>query len=246
MVSSMRDLETVYAELRCGAAATGTGCCDRLLRPRAEPGRRLGVVHFERFGAQLRPAISDRQARGVEITGRPCATTARQSSFRPQVTMSRRDHRGEKWDTRTMEVTGHGIGGYRSGCRCAACRSAETQRKRDYRARRGGMVVAISNAEQPVTAKATTRAQSKIVGSVEQAVLDETELLTGIAERPSLVAGALCLARVLDNDLLISMHPQTARQLQAILRELHCGTKKKSKGRLASVQQMTRRSEVQR
>ena len=90
-----------------------------------------------------------------------------------------------------MEVTGHGVGGYRSGCRCAVCRNAETQRKRDYRARGGGKVVAMRNGKEPVRAEAKTTAKPKIVGSVEQAVLDEVAPLPAASERPGMVACAL-------------------------------------------------------
>ncbi|BBZ74143.1 hypothetical protein [Mycobacterium paraseoulense] len=78
------------------------------------------------------------------------------------------------------------------------------------------------------------------VGSVEQAVLDETALLAKAAERPATVAGARAMARILDDDALLAMHPQAVRQLQVILNELHSVTKRKSKGRLAAVQQMTK------
>ena len=71
-----------------------------------------------------------------------------------------------------MEVTGHGIGGYRSGCRCAVCRSAETQRKRDYRARGGGRVVAMPTTRQVMKANVKVRAKPNAIGSVEQAVID--------------------------------------------------------------------------
>jgi hypothetical protein len=78
------------------------------------------------------------------------------------------------------------------------------------------------------------------VGSVEQAVLDETGSLLKSSERPAMVACARAMARILDNDALVGMHPQSARQLQAVLNELHSSTKRKSKGRLAALQQMTK------
>ncbi len=71
-------------------------------------------------------------------------------------------------------------------------------------------------------------------------MLDETAPLTKAAERPATVAGARVMARILDDNALVAMHPQAARQLQVILNELHSHTKRKSKGRLAAVQQMTR------
>lgn len=140
-----------------------------------------------------------------------------------------------------MEVTGHGVGGYRSGCRCRVCRGAETQRKRDYRARGAGTVVTMPASNRSTPRGAAVEANPKAVGLVEQAVIDEAALLTGAAERPGMVAGARAMARILDTDDLVAIHPQTARQLQAILHELHTSARKKSRGRLASVQEMTRR-----
>jgi hypothetical protein len=154
--------------------------------------------------------------------------------------MSRRDRGREKWKTRAVEMTGHGIGGYRSGCRCGVCRSAETHRKREYRARRGATLVAMSAAKPPKALEAASKTNPNGSGFVEQAVVEETTSLTKAVACPGMVANALAMARILDTDDLVGMHPQAARQLQAILCELHLGTKKKSKGRLASVQQMTR------
>ena len=47
------------------------------------------------------------------------------------------------------------------------------------------------------------------------------------------------MARILDDQQLVSMWPQAARQLQALLDGLRSGAKKKSRGRLAAVQAMT-------
>ena len=71
-------------------------------------------------------------------------------------------------------------------------------------------------------------------------MLDETAPLPKAAERPATVAGARAMARILDNDALVAMHPQAARQLQVVLNELHSVKKRKSNGRLVAVQQMTR------
>jgi hypothetical protein len=140
-----------------------------------------------------------------------------------------------------MEVTGHGIGGYRSGCRCAVCRSAETQRERDYRARGGGRVVAMPTGKPTVKANVKVETKPNAVGSAEQAVIDETGQLTSAADRPAVVAAARAMARILDDQQLVSMWPQAARQLQALLDGLRSGVKKKkSGGRLAAVQAMTR------
>jgi hypothetical protein len=77
-------------------------------------------------------------------------------------------------------------------------------------------------------------------GSVDRAVLDETASLLKSSERPAMVACARAMARILDNDALVAMHPQAARQLQVILNELRSGAKRKSQGRLVAVQQLSK------
>jgi hypothetical protein len=74
-------------------------------------------------------------------------------------------------------------------------------------------------------------------GDVELGVIAETELTSG--EHPALVAMAVSLARILDNDGQVYMWPTTARQLTAILNELRGGKRKqRNRGRLASVQSL--------
>jgi hypothetical protein len=128
----------------------------------------------------------------------------------------------------------HGMSGYARGCRCDTCRSVECERKRAQRIRkRTGIqsrerVVAVSSlAPQPVRA---------VPGMVEKSVVAEAEQFS---ERPGMVAGALAMARIIDNPSLVHLWPQSTRQLQAILDGLRSGTKKKSRDRLAAVQQMT-------
>ena len=47
------------------------------------------------------------------------------------------------------------------------------------------------------------------------------------------------LAQTLDNPNCTAMYPAMCGRLQAVLQELHRGPKRKSKGRLAAVVQMT-------
>lgn len=42
-------------------------------------------------------------------------------------------------------------------------------------------------------------------------MLDETAPLSKAGERPATVAGARAMARILDDDALVAMHPQAAR-----------------------------------
>jgi hypothetical protein len=162
------------------------------------------------------------------------------------------------------EVDEHGIrAAYGHGCRCLPCAQANSAYQRHYRAakltgvhvrvsrhedRVPGDVVAFPNRahlKSPMSKRVgqvslSTQPDSDRVGSVEQALLDETAPLPKAAERPATVAGACAMARILDDDALVAMHPQAVRQLQVILNELHSVTKRKSKGRLAAVQQMTK------
>jgi hypothetical protein len=162
------------------------------------------------------------------------------------------------------DVNEHGSrASYDQGCRCLPCTQANSAYQRHYRAHRlTGVHTRVSKREDPILGDVVafpTGAEMKssnsicigqvnhssqrnlhTVGSVDQAVLDETASLLKSSERPAMVACARALAHILDNDALVAMHPQAARQPQAILNELHSGPKKKSKGRLAVVQQMTR------
>lgn len=59
-------------------------------------------------------------------------------------------------------------------------------------------------------------------------------------ERPSTVQQALTLARLLDNNEFGAMHPTASRQLHTLLESLNA-PKKKSRGKLYAIQQMTAR-----
>jgi hypothetical protein len=123
-------------------------------------------------------------------------------------------------------------GSYRSGCRCAQCRAKETQRQCDYRARRAAAALV-----KPKLVGLPTNTTPNGPGEVEAATIAETACYA--ETRPAMVAQAKALGRIIDNESLVSMHPATSRQLQSVLTELHSATKRKAKGRLASVQSMT-------
>lgn len=80
------------------------------------------------------------------------------------------------------------------------------------------------------------------VGETEQAVLDETANLSASESRPGMVSSAVKMARILDNPDLVKLHPTTSRQLTGTLETLRAASHKKTRGRLASVQQMTGRA----
>lgn len=136
-----------------------------------------------------------------------------------------------------MDVTSHGSGGYRTGCRCDICRKAETLRKANYRARGGSTVVSMPASSRSRSGNARRLSR---VGPVEEAVSEEAASSAVAPERPAIVAMAKAMARILDSDDLVAMHPQAARQLQASLTQL-APRVKKSKGRLAAVRGMTQR-----
>jgi hypothetical protein len=136
----------------------------------------------------------------------------------------------------------HGVSGYRRGCRCAACSSAERLRQLHYRTgttkgtptpKPDTNVVALPTAKHPVQA-----------GAVEAAVAAECAKLSTAVERPADVQQALVLARILDDAEVTALHPVTSRQLHALMESLRTGRKLKSKGRLAAIQAITTRRET--
>jgi len=138
---------------------------------------------------------------------------------------------------------------YRNGCRCNDCCASNAKRGRDYRAknptRRGtrGARNVVAMPTQP-TPQPVPQPPNEL-GDNEAAVIAQCEQLgKAAAEKPSLVAQAKTLARILDRPDLMPMHATTSRQLQALLASLD-GPKKKSRGRLAAVQAMTPRKAAQ-
>lgn len=136
---------------------------------------------------------------------------------------------------------------YASGCRCDECRAKHAKRQRDYRAknaktrniphssmRRRTNVIAMPTTQQPQAPAAL------VVGANEAATKAQCEMSKKADEMPSVVQQCISLSRILDDPAQSPMWPTTSRQLQALLTQL-AGPKKKSGGRLASVQSMTRR-----
>ncbi|MDH6248012.1 hypothetical protein, partial [Mycobacterium sp. OTB74] len=76
-----------------------------------------------------------------------------------------------------------------------------------------------------------------LLGTVESATIIECEPYQ--SDRPAMVAMARTLATLLDDPSLPGLHVQASRQLAAILTTLHRTRTPKSKGRLASVQNLT-------
>jgi hypothetical protein len=130
-------------------------------------------------------------------------------------------------------VTAHGTAAYRRGCRCPTCREAESTRKRQQRERKltGATVV---NLPAPP--------RSGVLGEVEAAVLVEVEPLPAAGQRPSDVANARAMARILDDEARVHQWPAAAQRLTSILTELHNDKKQQKRRRLASVAQMAERN----
>jgi hypothetical protein len=82
------------------------------------------------------------------------------------------------------------------------------------------------------------------MGDNELAVIEQVERMPKAPERPSIVAQAKTLARIMDDPALRPMHATTSRQLQALLTSLD-GPVRKSRGRLYAVRQMTERKAAQ-
>jgi hypothetical protein len=136
---------------------------------------------------------------------------------------------------------------YRNGCRCQPCRNAEAAKKRRQRASAltggatdGAVVRLVLSTGQPARkTKAVSKPKAKVVGPNEQAVLDQCAASPLAADQPATVAQAVSLAKILDDEACKAMWPTTSRQLHALMLALRA-PQKKSRGRLARVQAMTR------
>lgn len=124
----------------------------------------------------------------------------------------------------------HGIKGYRGfQCKCDVCMEANRQFWRERKAaERVGKLRVVSSPVPDGTP-----------GEVERSVIAECAALD--EPNTALVATAKVMARILDNPNQVSQHATASRQLTSILETLSPKQKRKSKGRLASVRQMTNR-----
>lgn len=134
---------------------------------------------------------------------------------------------------------------YADGCRCAGCKAAQTQYRREHKARQSGVVTEFPKQGRRPKGEAAPVPVSMPSGGglAEQAVLEELATLTSAETRRGAAQAALAMARILDNPLALAQQPAAAAKLTGILEELRKGSARK-RGRLASVQQMTRQSET--
>jgi hypothetical protein len=86
--------------------------------------------------------------------------------------------------------------------------------------------------------------RAKKIGEMEQAVIDAATKLGALEDKPDIVMLARNMARILDNPKQVALHPSTNRQLMALMGQIRgtdsSGSKRKSRGRLATVQRMTK------
>lgn len=153
----------------------------------------------------------------------------------------------------------HGRKGYESGCNCEVCTGAERayqqKRKAEGLQPRNGqsfrkvrddepeatvtaLHVVQGNSESTPTPPAAT--PTPRIGPVERSIIEECSGLSIAVERPGVVEMARCLARILDDKKSIGLWPTTSRQLQVMLNDLRGNSKRKTRGRIAKVQNMTR------
>ena len=133
---------------------------------------------------------------------------------------------------------------YADGCRCEFCKAAQAQYVRDRKARQAGVDIEAPRPGRPpkgshATVTALPSARGSGVGPAEQAVLDELALLTSAETRLGTAQAALAMARILDNPLALAQQASAAREMRAALDDLRKGSQKR-RGRLASVQAMTK------
>jgi hypothetical protein len=144
----------------------------------------------------------------------------------------------------------HNASSYAHGCRCSVCRAAGTAAKRKQRANKARvhqLSESLRPAPKPVAPKVvelpTSQQQVDTMGLNEQAVREECELSKSADTRQSVVAQAISLARILDDDRLMSMWPMTSKQLQGLMKELQ-GTKRKINRNLVVVSKMAGRRAI--
>lgn len=136
---------------------------------------------------------------------------------------------------------------YADGCRCPGCKAAQSKYMREYKARKAGADIKVAPQGRPrrdaTVTKLPTAVQAQgapAVGPNEQATLDELATLTSSDTRKAAAQVALTMARIMDNPLEPGPSKKGAGQLLvSILDDLRKGSARR-KGRLASVQEMTR------
>lgn len=138
---------------------------------------------------------------------------------------------------------------YADGCRRPECKAAQARYRREYKARKAGVPLDAPKAGRKSKAELASVTQlpppqqsnpRDTVGPNERAVLDELATLTSAETRKAAAQGAVTLARIADNPLEPGVSRKGAvQEFVKILEDLRKGSARR-KGRLASVQAMTR------
>lgn len=129
---------------------------------------------------------------------------------------------------------------YADGCRCALCKGAQAEYRRANKAQKAGATVTSIGppGRRPKGAVSPPPVSAPVgVGPNEQATLEELATLTSAETRKAVAAGALTMARILDNPLALGQQPQAFARLSAAMADLRQGATRR-KGRLASVQSL--------
>lgn len=132
-----------------------------------------------------------------------------------------------------VEVTKHGLSGYRNRCRCETCRRAKRDYMRGYRARVKAKAAAEAEAEAPLVKLAPLREPLELPlsgldmaaapGAIERAFVRDIRKPTDkVAFRRTLVRLGRLNARILDQigtlDRLDLVSPLQLRQLEVLQR----------------------------
>jgi hypothetical protein len=130
-----------------------------------------------------------------------------------------------------------------AGDRCDKCKLAMREFNLRERAGMSGKLKSVRgqpnsepDPEEPTSIESRSR---KSAGAVERSVTEQLSVYA--KDEPVRVQMALSCARILDNMDRVALHATTVRQLEGIVDKLTAGKKKKSRGRLATVQNMTAR-----
>jgi hypothetical protein len=132
-------------------------------------------------------------------------------------------------------IASHGRRGYRQGCRCDQCRSAERAYQQELKRRKADSEPGADNAG--LAFLPGVRGAAEPVGPRVAAFRLAMESLNG-DKMPDLVAAAESLCEVLDNPRALSTRPAAAAKFADLMSQIRkSGDEKKSK--LASVRSMT-------
>jgi hypothetical protein len=127
----------------------------------------------------------------------------------------------------------HGHGGRRYKPGCESCRVEAAERKRALRARKRGLAPL-----PPLPAEEPADAPEPAAGPVVLAVTADLASLGDLTGWRALAAGALAMARILDDPRQVTTQPSAVRQLMSLMGVLRREAAPRP-GRLAAVQALS-------